>query len=367
MYNYSIVSVGLVHPSGFSADEVFKSLVEGKTGLREIRREYLDNPVYAACFSDEQNARLDALCPYNSLNRFEKLLTVAGMEALREANLKGDEKIVFVAASTKGAIETENESTNVVESVRRAGDALLPGAPWTIVSNACISGLAALITAKRLLATGDYDYALVAGADTVSDFVLSGFNALLALSKHICKPFDKDRDGINLGEGAAAILLRRTRDRDEGIYLTGGSITNDANHISGPSRTGAELAEAIRRAMAESGGGGFDFLSAHGTGTPYNDEMESKAFAEVGLDEVPTHGLKALLGHTLGAAGIIESVICVKSLAANTLIPSAGYATQGTSRKLRIQTKLEHKEIKRIIKTMSGFGGCNAAVCFEKT
>jgi 3-oxoacyl-[acyl-carrier-protein] synthase-1 len=366
MYNYRVVSVGSVHPSGFSADELFKSLVEGKTGLREIHAEYLDKPVYAACFSDEQNRKLDVLCPCDGMNRFEKLLVAAGREALRKANLKGDEKIVLVAASTKGAIETENENTDMVASVKRAGEALLPGAPCAIVSNACISGLAALIAAKRRLATGDCDYALVVGADTVSDFVLSGFNALLALSKHICKPFDRDRDGINLGEGAAAILLRRTCGFDAGIYLTGGAITNDANHISGPSRTGAELAEAIRRAAAESGGGAFDFLSAHGTATSYNDEMESKAFFEAGLADVPMHGLKAFLGHTLGAAGIIESVVCVKSLIENTLIPSAGYTVQGTSCALRIQTKVEHREIKRIIKTMSGFGGCNAAVCFEK-
>ncbi|MDR2466084.1 MAG: hypothetical protein LBD35_01715 [Prevotellaceae bacterium] len=366
MYNYRIVSFSLLHPSGFSADEVFRSLVEGKTGLREIRADCLDKPVYAACFSDEQNRRLEALCPCGDMNRFEKLLVAAGREALRKANLKGDEKIVLVAASTKGAIETENESTDIVASVKRAAGALLPGAPCAIVSNACISGLAALIAAKRRLATGNCDYALVVGADTVSDFVLSGFNALLALSKHICKPFDNDRDGINLGEGAAAILLRRTRELDPGIYLAGGAITNDANHISGPSRTGAELAEAIRRAAAESGGGAFDFLSAHGTATLYNDEMESKAFAEAGFDRIPAHGLKAFLGHTLGAAGLIESVICVKSLMENTLIPSAGYETQGTSRELRIQTKVEHREIKRIIKTMSGFGGCNAAVCFEK-
>ncbi|MDR1886518.1 MAG: hypothetical protein LBQ70_01260 [Prevotellaceae bacterium] len=378
-----VKAYAVIHPLGFSAEDVFDSVVRGKSGLKKIERDFLANPVYAACFTDEQNRRLKSLCPVEGWNRFEQLIWAAGKEVLEKSEITPDDRVLFVIATTKGGIEdVENSPDNLIIhlSVKRVIDRLLftyrdrvgEGAPVYIVSNACISGLSAIMAGKRFLEAQNRDYAIIIGADTVNDFVLSGFNSLFALDSLPCRPFDRSRNGINLGEGAAAVVLHRNGHRDKcragsGIYLTGGAITNDANHISGPSRTGLELAEAIRRAVsATNNEAKFDFLSAHGTATIYNDEMESRAFAAAGVADIPIHSLKPCLGHTLGAAGVMESVICIRSLVDNILIPSSGYSENGTSNKLNIQTAPEHREITRFIKTMSGFGGCNAAVCFEK-
>jgi len=376
IFNYiypAVKSHTIIHPLGFSTREVFDSLVAGRSGLEKVRKDFLDKPVFAACFSDEQNRHLELLCPFEGWNRFERLIWFSGKDVLEKAAITVNDKVLFIVATIKGGIEDiDHNPDNLIihASVKKVIDKLLPGKPFYIISNACVSGLSAIIAGKRFLETQDYDYVVIIGADTVNDFVLSGFNSLFALSDQPCKPFDKARNGINLGEGAAAIVLHKTANIND-IYLTGGAITNDANHISGPSRTGIELAEAIKKAVKEANNKvledkKFDFLSAHGTATIYNDEMESKAFAEAGVSDIPIHSLKPYVGHTLGAAGVLESVICIESLVENILIPSIGYNESGTSTKLNIQTKLETKEMNRFIKTMSGFGGCNAAVCFEK-
>jgi 3-oxoacyl-[acyl-carrier-protein] synthase-1 len=376
-----VESYTVIHPLGFSAKDVFDSVVEGKSGLKEVRKDFLERPVYAAYFSEEQNNRLKSLCPFEGWNRFEQLIWIAGSEALEKSGIALDSRVLFIVATTKGGIEEIETNPagnlNIHLSVKKVIDKLstvygnVAGekTPFYIVSNACVSGLSAMIAGKRFLEMQNYDYTVIIGADTVNDFVLSGFNSLFALSDQPCRPFDKSRNGINLGEGAAAIVLRKNGHNDfrhNKIYLTGGTITNDANHISGPSRTGKELAEAIKKTVDEANSKTFDFLSAHGTATIYNDEMESKAFVEAGVSNIPIHSLKPYTGHTLGAAGVLESVICIESLVNNILIPSPGYSESGTSNKLNIQTKLENRKMTRFIKTMSGFGGCNAAVCFEK-
>src|SRR6185436_15252216 len=140
-----------------------------------------------------------------------------------------------------------------------------------IISNACISGVLAIITGMRLLRSGQYENAVIAGADVITKFILSGFESFQALSPQICKPFDRTRDGLNLGEGAATVILstnkKYSESRTYGIKVKGGSVSNDANHISGPSRTGKELAHAIKKAMLDASVSleDIDFISAHGT------------------------------------------------------------------------------------------------------
>ena len=134
-----------------------------------------------------------------------------------------------------------------------------------------------MIAGMRLLRSGQYETAVVAGADTISEFILSGFQSFQALSSDICKPFDKDRNGLNLGEGAGTIILSSDQNYCEKIKVLGGGISNDANHISGPSRTGKELSFAISQALKDAGlsADEIGFISAHGTATIYNDEMEA--------------------------------------------------------------------------------------------
>jgi 3-oxoacyl-[acyl-carrier-protein] synthase-1 len=237
-----------------------------------------------------------------------------------------------------------------------------------VVSQACISGMLGIITGWRLIRAGLADHAVVAGADLLSRFILSGFQSFLAISAEPCRPFDVSRDGITLGEAAASVILSATSSGESRIRVESGSVSNDANHISGPSRTGRELHDAISHVLGESHitPDEVDLISAHGTATIYNDEMEANAIALSGLEAVPVNSLKGYYGHTLGAAGLLESIISMHSMRESVLIPTMGYSVQGTTRSINVASRLESLPLRKCLKTASGFGGCNAAILFSK-
>ncbi len=206
--------------------------------------------------------------------------------------------------------------------------------------------------------------------DLVRQFILSGFNAFQALSDAPCKPYCKTRTGINIGEVAASVLVTKNETNlvDEGVKVLGEASCNDANHISGPSRTGEGLFRSVKRAMSKAGvqAETVDYISAHGTATLFNDEMEAIAFNRLGLQKTPLNSLKGYFGHTLGASGLLETIIGMHSLNKNTLFASKGFQELGVSQPLNIIQRTEKKEIKTFLKTASGFGGCNTAVVFQK-
>jgi 3-oxoacyl-[acyl-carrier-protein] synthase-1 len=251
-----------------------------------------------------------------------------------------------------------------------AGHFSNPNTPM-IVSNACISGVLGIVYAQRLIEAGKFKHVVVSGGDLMSEFIVSGFQSFQSLSMQACKPFDRDRDGLTLGEGCGTIILSSEKASFHGsdpIKVLAGAGSNDANHISGPSRTGEGLFLAIDHAMKSSGltASQIDTISAHGTATDYNDEMESKAFSSAGLEEVPLNSYKGYIGHTLGAAGVIEAAISLQSMKKNTLFRSAGYTHHGVSKNINLIEKTEKKEVNSCLKTASGFGGSNAVVIFQK-
>ncbi|HPI54495.1 MAG TPA: beta-ketoacyl synthase N-terminal-like domain-containing protein, partial [Chitinophagaceae bacterium] len=207
---------------------------------------------------------------------------------------------------------------------------------------------------------------LVVGCDVLTEFVVSGFNSFHALANAPCQPFDKDRSGVSLGEACACLLLSREALSD--ITLSGGAISNDANHISGPSKTGDELAWCIDQAMQEASVQPPDIgcISAHGTATPYNDEMESKAFEIAGLSNAPAFSLKANFGHTLGAAGVMEISLAAACLQYQCILPSAGFQNLGVSGQMTVSASLTQTSYQHLVKTGSGFGGCNAALVLSR-
>jgi 3-oxoacyl-[acyl-carrier-protein] synthase-1 len=227
------------------------------------------------------------------------------------------------------------------------------------------------MVAKQFIGSSKYDHAVVVGADVLSEFIVSGFNSLMALSDQPCRPYDKDRNGINLGEGAGAILFSARPEVfgvQQKVELTGAGSSNDANHISGPSRTGKELALAIDRAlkMANINARDIDSISAHGTATIFNDEMEARAFNLAGLRQKPLYSLKGNFGHTLGAAGVIETIIAKHALDNNMIPGTKGFFLNGVPVEVNISKKTTSAQQRRILKTASGFGGCNAAIILEK-
>lgn len=312
----------------------------------------------------------------NNYTRLENMM-IAAIEqacAMANANLE-NENTILIISTTKGNIdllEGENyqgfgkKRSYLSELANQLKKYFNAKQQPILVSNACISGGAAIELGRDLLLRKKFQNVVVCGGDIVSEFVISGFRSFHALSEGRSKPYDKDRDGINLGEAASAMILSVENKSD--ISLLSAATRNDANHISGPSRTGEGLHLAVERALEEANlkAENIDYISAHGTATVFNDEMESIAFQRSGLSDVPLNSYKGYLGHTLGAAGVIESVLAVLCLKNNTLIKSLGYSEHGVSEKLNVIQKTETKELKYVLKTGSGFGGGNNALIFGK-
>ncbi|HTH56373.1 MAG TPA: beta-ketoacyl synthase N-terminal-like domain-containing protein [Cyclobacteriaceae bacterium] len=366
MKHIAILSDSLISPLGKTSTENFDALRDGRTGVSRI-----EDPLFAE--ESFLASKIDALPLYELgvSTRFEALVILSIEEALAKANNRIPlSKAVLILATTKGNIELldgQPFSPDLDLHLTASKIAARFGIAGSyVVSNACTSGVMALITAKRLLNAGKFNHAIVVGADVLSRFVVSGFKSLHALSDAHCRPFDAQRKGLNLGEAAAAAILSRSEDSE--FFLLGDGSSNDANHISGPSRTGEELAHAIALAIKDSAidKEEIDFISAHGTATPYNDEMEAKAFAKAGLSSNPVNSLKGYFGHTLGAAGLVEVVMGIRSLKYDELISTKGFSALGVSEPLNVITRNESRRLKMFLKTASGFGGCNAAVVIQK-
>jgi 3-oxoacyl-[acyl-carrier-protein] synthase II len=239
--------------------------------------------------------------------------------------------------------------------------------PVQYVSVACISGLVAIQQGVKLIQRDAADAVLVVGVDHLSAFVVAGFTALKAIDPNGCRPFDRDRCGLSPGEaGAAIVLVRADRAPLSAILVRGWGGSNDANHLTGPSRDGSGLAQAIRRAMDSAGlrPEQIDYVNAHGTGTAYNDAMESFALRTVFQDRCPPVSCsKGMLGHTLGAAGVVETILCVLAMQERLLpgTPRLSVAAENTPASLvhqpRSVTRLDH-----VLKLNSGFGGVNGAL-----
>lgn len=383
-----ITDYNCVTPLGFDVSSNWNALVEGKSGVglhkiienqepfyaSMIDSEKLDNE-FNRFFDSAQKSEIRRLANDNvSFTRLEKMFLLSLKPLVKKHSIS--EETAFILSTTKGNIsllknqETLPESVFLSSLAQKIADFFGFQTKPIVVSNACVSGVMAIGVAKNMIQAGKYKDAFVIAGDEISEFVISGFNSFQAIGTEICKPYDKNRDGINIGEAAAAVYITSTRDENENFSfkILGDSAINDANHISGPSRTGDGLFASINNAMTEAqlSAEKIDFISAHGTATIYNDEMEAIAFNRMNLQNIPLHSLKAYYGHCLGASGLLESIISMESALNKTLIPSKNFKETGTSQSLNIIRENQSAEIKYILKTASGFGGCNAAIVLEK-
>lgn len=304
---------------------------------------------------------------------FERLCILSASRAIAQAGVDasgGD--VLFVLSSTKGNVDLLAGdpmdgrcyiATSARKVARFFGNANAP----IVVSNACISGVCAQIAAVRQLLMGRYRTAVVIGCDILSGFIVSGFQSFKALSPDPCRPYDRDRTGLNLGEAVGTIVLQTA---DEACChrwrFSACSIHNDANHISGPSRTGEGSYRVLMDILQSMPRQALACVCTHGTATAYNDEMESIALHRAGLDTVPVFGLKGYYGHTLGAAGVIETIIAMASLDQGVLPATRGYGAQGTTYALDISAEARPAARHGFIKILSGFGGSNAGIAYTK-
>ncbi|MEK6758860.1 MAG: beta-ketoacyl-[acyl-carrier-protein] synthase family protein [Deltaproteobacteria bacterium] len=246
--------------------------------------------------------------------------------------------------------------------------------PVTTISTACASGTDSIGMAFRLIQTGAADLICAGGGDTLSEFAFSGFNSLNAMTRDVVRPFDKDRTGLALGEGAAFLMLEEevhARRRGARIYcsIAGYASSADANHLTGPDREGRGLARAITAALSEAGIEMVDYINAHGTATPYNDLMETKAYKSVfgpSAYKIPISSIKSMIGHSFGAAGAIEAVTSVMAIERGMLPPTINLVTKDPECDLDYcPDTAREKLITSALSVSAGFGGQNSAIIFR--
>ncbi len=377
MKNIFVESSNIISSLGFTTEENFQNVMKEQTGIKptlrpdlseiEVPLSLIDNDILAEKLNEIEN--------YAHFTRLEQLIILSLTNCLSSSKIDVKSKrTLLILSSTKGNIdllrdnspEKNNRDLELWKTANKIASYFGFVNQPQVISNACISGVAGCVVGKRLIDSYLYDNVVVVGADVLSKFIVSGFQSFKSLSEQPCKPFDAARDGLSLGEGVGSIILTNNESvvTSPKIVLQNGAISNDANHISGPSRTGEGLQIAITKTIGDNTN--IDIISAHGTATPYNDDMESKAIYNSGLGNVPVVSTKGYTGHTLGAAGIIEIILGVEAMKKNMLIKTLGYSDFGVAQPIKISDQTIGKEIQTMLKLASGFGGCNAAALFQK-
>ena len=373
----NVISTNITSPLGFTTEQNYKAVLGGASALRRQEGLWgLQEPFAASLFSEEQDAAL-AISGYT---RFESLAIRSVREALSHTQLDvASPRVVLIVSTTKG---------NIGQSPSEAAQAIAEAIGLTtkpiVVCNACVSGLSAQLLADDLLSASLYDYAIVVGAEVQGKFIVSGFLSLKAVSDEPCRPFDIERYGLNPGEAAATIifashLLPRGEKAAQDVshpggsewaaswHLVRGASRNDAFHNVSPSPVGDGLSGAIDAAMMGEDKAQLATVCVHGTATLYNDQMEAKAIRRSGLSDVPLSALKGYYGHTMGAAGVLETILTMRATDDGIVLPSKGFTELGVSEKVCIAGESRKTEKTAFLKLISGFGGCNVAALYERT
>ena len=378
------LSDNIISPLGTTTADNYQAVKARRSAVhRYDSRWNVREPFAAALFSDEQNRQLAV----KGLTRFESLAFRSAQQAIRESGIDvSSSRALFILSTTKANIEllggdADDGVLSPADAAKRVAERLGFSTEPLVVCNACISGAAAIITALRLLDAGLYDYAVICGADVQSEFTVSGFQSLKAVSPDECRPFDIERIGLNLGEAAATLVVASPRHlriseiapphprtpAPPSWALVKGSIHNDAFHISSPSKDGQGALLALEDVLSGVDTDDLAVVNAHGTATMFNDQMESVAIERAGLNTVNVNALKGYFAHTLGAAGLLETIMTMASLDDRLILATRGYGELGVSGKIHLSSEHRPTSKTSFIKMISGFGGGNAALYIKQT
>jgi len=374
----------IISPLGFSTQENYQAVTNSIIGVKKIKLPFSQDEFCVAKISDDKiQEHLSQIKNADTHTKLEQLSILSIQDVINQSGINPkDNRTLLIYSTTKGNIDilsfdyAQDDRCKEIDPKRAYLSVFakhlqsyfqLAHTP-VVLSNACISGILAIIIAKRFIEQGAYDNVLVCGGDILSEFTISGFKSFNALSNEPSKPFDANRVGINLGEAVSTILITNQKGlaTPYNTQLVSGASANDANHISGPSRTGDGLFQCLTETLKNSSTTDIGFISAHGTATPFNDEMESIAFDRAGLNTIPVNSLKGYYGHTLGAAGVLETILSLESMKHQRLIKSEGFEAKGVTGNITMIESHQDKNFTSFIKTASGFGGCNAAALFKK-
>lgn len=367
-----VVSTNIVSPLGMSSQENWRAVMQGRSALRRLENyKGIPLPFVASVFTPEQVGEL----AIEGFTRFESLAIRSITEALTHTDLDvHGERTIFILSTTKADVEElgfaeerDGDYHRPALSAKRIAEHVGIGGGAIVCCNACISGVSAQILADRLISAGYYDNAVVCGADLVSSFTASGFLSFKSLSNEACRPFDADRQGLNLGEAAATIVFTRADSLREGDWLfERGEMDNDAFHLSTPAPSGEGARMVLEAVMKGRDASELAFVSAHGTATMFNDQMESVAIEKAGLSAVPLIALKGWFGHTLGASGVLEVILGMMAVSESVVLPLRGFREIGVSGKVNVSSELRATDKNSFLKMISGFGGCNAAALYRR-
>jgi 3-oxoacyl-[acyl-carrier-protein] synthase II len=352
-------------------EALWQGLLAGQTAIRPITRFPVDQ--------DHYKAKIAALIDNLRANEGRSLLGDLLNRLLREMGPVPPDATLITATIKSGIDNLETfcrgEPSNFEDILLSAlakniGPKLGLSSNSICVSASCASSTVAVAHATALIESGRAEAVLVCCGDLITEYVFSGFSALKALSPVACRPFDRDRQGLSLGDGAAALLLMnaaraRRENRDCLGTVMGCGITNDATHITAPAKSGRGLAQAVNQALrfAKIKPEQITAISAHGTGTVYNDLMELTAFRQVfGERKVPIFSIKGAIGHTLGAAGSIEIILGLKTLSSGIVPPTVGFLNPEKGAEGQVSSEAQTVDGDFLLTTNSGFGGVNAAL-----
>jgi 3-oxoacyl-(acyl-carrier-protein) synthase len=393
----AVTGAGVVTAIGQDLDAFWAGLVTGASGISEIEsfpvtglRVTRGGEIKKIRRDLPAPARGGALPPRRLLRcRASRLLIHAAREALETAALRGawpaPERVGVVVGTALGGIDVAERTLAEPRGLAALAGSAYDGptrnlarwlgarGPALTVTTACASGATSLGLGADLLRTDQADVVLAGGADVLCRFVQRGFNVLRSLTRDAVRPFDRRRSGLLLGEGAGLVVLERPgraagRGHEPLGHLLGHASTADGAHITAPDPGGRGLELAVRTALAEAGLGAdaVDLVSAHGTGTPANDRVETEVLKRVlgrRAYAIPVNSIKAHLGHTMGAAATLEAIMCLLAGRHGQVPPTLNYAepdpdcdldcVPGTARAWRPRVSLS---------TSLGFGGCNAAL-----
>lgn len=397
MSNVVFVSgIGIISAIGDTADENLQALANKQSGIKPLKhlQTIYKNKFIAGEVKHSNTDLLKLLKLSNSdfdkHTRTSLLGYWAVQQAIADANLNNNllSDSALISASTVGGMDKtelcyKNPQTTNYDFVKThpCGDATNKIAEQigikgyrTTLSTACSSGANAIIHGIRLIQSGLVDIVIAGGVDSLSKFTLNGFNALMIFDQQACKPFDANRKGLNLGEGAGFIVLEsalslKKRNKTPLCKISGFANANDAYHqtASSPDGKGATIAMQNAIAKAKLKPTQISYINTHGTGTENNDLSESIALKNVFKENIPPFSsTKAFTGHTLGAAAAIEAVFSVLAIQENCIFPNLNFSKPIPELNLIPETNfLKNKTIKHVLSNSFGFGGNNSTIIFS--
>lgn len=386
-----ITGMGVVSAIGNNSDACLASLQSGKTGIKKIQNlDTKHGDVFVAGEIPMTNIELARHCGVHAEYPRTTLLALhAAIEAASSANLNKEllnDSGLIVGTTVGGMDKTEKlyltqapsyeylDSHPCGYTTRVVAEKLKINGYTNTISTACSSGANAIMLGVRLIRHGILDIVIAGGSDAISLFTFNGFRTLMILDQEPCRPFSSDRKGLNLGEGAAFIVLESKehaikRNASGLCAVTGYGNCNDAYHQTASSPDGRGPYRAMKEALETAciSPAEIDYINAHGTGTDNNDLTESIAISNLFGNDLPAFSsTKAFTGHCLGAAGAIEAVFSALSLVHNEVYPNLRFTTPIEETNIHPETSLRNKQINHVLSNSFGFGGCDTSLVFSK-